>query len=288
MELKLKLLIDVHTHLVNPGYNFKKRINSFSVNLMKKRYKFKSFDEYLTAFLKQLSNSKIDKAVLIGIENSSICAGNKHVLNICRKYPDKFLYGINLNPDDKDIEELIKQAASEKAVLVKILPSYQNIDLEKKKYIPFYEILKKYNLPLLIHTGIEHTLSSKNQELNNPKKLKNAAETGVKIICAHSGGRMFLHEKNYFNEWAELAANYENVYGDLSAMINPVQWFNLKAILKDAVLKNKVLFGTDYPAFPVMPLCKSSKNIFTDCCRYFEKMGFDNTIFINTEKILRL
>ena len=99
---------------------------------------------------------------------------------------------------------------------------------------------------------------------------------------------MFLHEKNYFREWKELALKYENVYGDLSAMINPVQWFNLKTILKDSVLKNKVLFGTDYPAFPVIPFKKLSNNIFIDCYNYFEKIGFDSTIYTNAEKVLNL
>ena len=255
---------------------------------MLKKCDYTDFDNYLKKLLQQLSLSKIDKTVLIGIENNNICANNVQVMDICKKYPDKFLCGVNLNPYDENIEEQIQNVVKNKAVLVKIIPSYQNIDLSDKKCITFFELLKQNNLPLLVHTGIEHSLSGKNQDLNNPIRLETAANIGVKIICAHCGGRMFLHEKNYFNEWKKLALKYENVYGDLSAMINPVQWFNLKSILKDSILKQKVLFGTDYPAFPIMPFKKSFGNVFIDCCDYFEKIGFDSTIYTNTEKVLGL
>lgn len=282
------MLIDIHTHLVNPNLIIGNYNKNFAIKLMLKKCNYTNFSDYLANFLKQLSNSKLDKTVLIGIENNSISADNKQVLQICRQYTKHFLYGINLNPYDNDIEEQIQNAIKNKAVLVKILPSYQEIDLLDKKCIPFFEFLKKYNIPLLVHTGIEHTLLSKNQGLNDPSKLETAAKLGVKIICAHCGGRMFLHERNYFNEWKKLALEYENVYGDLSAMLNPVQQFNLKKILRCKILRSKVLFGSDYPAFPFIPFSRSSGNVFIDCYNAFEKMGFDDTMFKNIEKVLNL
>ena len=286
MEPKLKMLIDIHTHLVNKNFIKSQKIN-LAAKLMLKNCGYTNFDDYIKNFLKQLSKSKLDKTVLIGINNSPICADNAQVYDVCKTH-SQFLFGVNLNPYDADIENKIQNTVKNNAVLVKVLPSYQNINLAHEKCILFFELLKQYNLPLLVHTGIEHTLPSKNQDLNNPLRLEKAAKIGVKVICAHCGGRMFLHEKNYFKEWKELALKYENVYGDLSAMINPVQWFNLKTILKNSVLKNKVLFGTDYPAFPVIPFQKSSNNIFVDCCNYFEKIGFDSTIYTNAEKVLNL
>ncbi len=280
------MLIDIHTHLVNKNF-CKNNKHNLAVKLMLKKCGYTDFDNYLKFLSEQLFQSKLDRTVLIGIENSEICADNNQVLAVCQKY-SQFLYGVNINPYDTDIENKIKNAIDNNAVLVKVLPSYQQIDLSDEKCIPFFELLKQNNLPLLVHTGIEHAMPSKNQDLNNPLRLKTAANIGVKIICAHCGGRMFLHEKNYFNEWAKLALKYENVYGDLSAMINPVQNFNLKKILKNDILKKKVIFGTDYPAFPIIPFRKLTDNIFIDCCNYFEKTGFDGTIYTNTEKVLRL
>ena len=280
------MLIDIHTHLVNKNF-CKNNKNNLAIKLMLKKCSYTDFDNYLKILSEQLFQSKLDKTVLIGIENSPICADNVQVYDVCKAH-SQFLFGVNLNPYDKDIENKIKNAIDNNAVLVKVLPSYQQVDLSDGKCILFFELLKQYNLPLLVHTGIEHTLISKNQDFNNPLRLENAAKIGVKIICAHCGGRMFLHEKNYFDEWSKLALKYENVYGDLSAMINPVQNFNLKNILKNDILKHKVLFGTDYPAFPVIPFQKSSNNIFIDCYNYFEKIGFDSTIYTNAEKVLNL
>ena len=280
------MLIDIHTHLVNKNFIKSKKIN-LAAKLMLKKCEYTNFDDYIKNFLKQLTKSKLDKTVLIGIENSPICAGNAQVYDVCKAH-SQFLFGVNLNPYDADIENKIQNAVKNDAVLVKVLPSYQNINLADEKCIPFFELLEQNNLPLIVHTGIEHTLPTKNQDLNNPLRLEKAAKIGVKIICAHCGGRMFLHEKNYFDEWSKLALKYENVYGDLSAMINPVQNFNLKNILKNDILKHKVIFGTDYPAFPVIPFQKSSNNIFIDCYNYFEKIGFDSTIYTNAEKVLNL
>jgi len=281
------MLIDIHTHLVNPNFELKNCKTNFAINLFVKNTNYTNFESYINNLISLIKNSKLDKAVLIAIENSEICANNEQVLSVCKKYPE-FLFGINLNPLDKDIDLKIQQAHKDGAVLVKILPSFQNVDLSDKKSIPFFELLKEYNLPLLVHTGKEYTLRTKYQNLNNPDLIENAAKIGVKIICAHCGTRSFLHEKNYFTNWAKLALKYENVYGDLSAMITPVQIFDLKNIVKSVELRNKVVFGTDYPAFPFILFKKSSKNSFIDSSNYLEKLGFDDNMYKLTERLLNL
>lgn len=281
------MLIDIHTHLVNPDFDLKNCKKNFAINLFIKKVNFTNFDNYIKKFLEQIHLSRLDKVVLVPINNSEVCANNEQVLNICKQYPE-FLYSVNLTPYDNNIENEIKEAKNNNAVLVKILPSFQNTDLSDKNCIPFFELLKEYNLPLLAHTGKEYTLKTNNQKYNNPSLLENAAKIGVKIICAHCGTRIFLHEKSYFNEWAKLALKYENVYGDLSGMITPVQIWDLKKILKNGDLKNKVLFGSDYPGFPCDFSVKSSGNPFIDTYNFLEKIGFDDRIYKNTEEILNL
>ena len=281
------MLIDIHTHLVNPDFNPENCKKNFAINMFLKNVNFTNFDNYVKNLVEQIQQSKLDKAVLIPVENSELCADNEQVLKICAQHPE-FLYAVNLNPYSDTIESDVKRAKENNAVLVKILPSFQNIDMSDKKCIPFFEILAENNLPLLVHTGKEYTLKTKNQKFNRPSLLENAARTGVKIICAHCGTRIFLHEKNYFNEWANLALKYENVYGDLSAMITPVQIWDLKKILKHTDLKNKVLFGTDYPGFPCEFSLKSSGNTFVDTYTFLENLGYNDKIFTNLEKVLNL
>ncbi len=281
------MLIDIHTHLVNPNFDLKNCKKNFAINLFIKKVNYTNFENYIKNFLEQIHLSRLDKVVLVPINNSEVCANNEQVLNICKQYPE-FLYSVNLNPHSENFENEIKEAKNNNAVLVKILPSFQNTDLSDKNCIPFFELLKEYKLPLLVHTGKEYTLKTKNQKLNNPSFLETAAKIGVTIICAHCGTRIFLHERSYFNEWANLALKYENVYGDLSAMITPVQIWDLKKILKNNDLKNKVLFGTDYPGFPCDFSVKSSGNPFIDTYNFLEKIGFDDRIYKNTKEILNL
>lgn len=281
------MLIDTHAHIVNPKFNPNNIKLNFAIKMFLKKVNFTNFENYVKSLILQIHQSKLDKIVIIPIENSNICANNEQVLELCKNNKE-FLYAVNLNPNDKNFVDNIKKAKNDNAVLVKIIPSYQNIDLSDNKYISFYELLKEYNLPLLVHTGIEHTFPSHNQELNNPKKIEIAAEIGVKIICAHCGTKMMLHEKNYFNEWINLALKYENVYGDLSAMLTPLQILNLKKILKDNDLKSKLLFGTDYPSFPCLFFSKSTGNTFIDTYNFLENLGFSSSIFTNIEKVLSL
>ena len=281
------MLIDIHAHIVNPNFNLKECKTNFVINLLLKKTNYTNYESYVANLISLINNSKLDKAVLIAIENSKICANNEQVLEVCKNYSE-FLYGVNLNPFDKNIDLKIQNAYKNNAVLVKILPSFQNVDLSDTKCIPLFELLKEYNLPLLVHTGNEYTLKTKSQNLNNPDLLENAAKIGVKVICAHCGTRIFLHEKNYFKNWAKLAMKYENVYGDISAMITPVQIFDLKKILKSNELKAKVIFGSDYPSFPCSIFVKTTNNSIIDSYNFYEKIGFNDTMFKNAEKVLNL
>ena len=278
------MIIDIHTHLVSKKFNKNNFFTNFALNLFLHKNHFVDYYDYLEIMKTKLEWSRVDKAILVAVENSNECAGNEEVIEVCRDNP-QFLFGANLNPYDKNIAEQFEEIVKNNAVLVKVIPSYQRVDLSDENCKKFFELLLKYDLPLLVHTGVEHSLASPHQELNNPQKLEQAAQMGVKIICAHCGSRIFLHEKSYFKEWEELALKYDNVYGDISAMINPVGKMDLDKILKNPKLAEKVIFGTDYPAFPLLRGRDSCDNIFEDCLNYFEKAGFDETIFTNAEKL---
>lgn len=281
------MIIDIHTHIMNPKFDIDKIKLNFYSKIFLKKLQLTTFDEYLSKLMKTLNESAIDKAVLIALENTTFNANNEQVVEICKQNP-KFLYGANLNPKSENIEAEFSKAIENKAVLFKLIPSFQNVNPSDVACKKFYELLKKHDKPLLVHTGIEHTLKTKNQQYNNPGLLEYPAKLGVKIICAHCATPMYLHEKSYFNEWKSLTLNYENVYGDLSGMISPVRNFYLKKILKNPILVEKVLFGTDYPAFPVWFFQKTQANIMDAWHSSFKKIGFNDTIFTRANKVLNL
>ncbi|MBF0595519.1 MAG: amidohydrolase family protein, partial [Candidatus Omnitrophica bacterium] len=255
------MIIDIHTHVMHEGFDITKIKLNLMARLFYQRMRTPIFKDYVKKLTLHLDESVVDKAVLISLEGAPLSAGNSTIIELCRTNKS-FLYGANLDPLAVDIEAQVEKAVENNAVLVKLLPSFQNINPADEKCIPFYQALKKHRLPLLVHTGIEHTVRTDHQEYNNPALLKTAAELGVVIICAHCGCPMYFHEKSYFQAWVELALQYPNVYGDLSGLGSIVRSFYLKKILKNRRLLEKIVFGTDYPAFPVFLFRKSVSNIF--------------------------
>lgn len=281
------MIIDIHSHMINPDFCLDKMNFNYTTRMFFLRLRVSNYKEYFEKFSRSLSESRVDKAVLVALENTILCSNNQQTVEICKQNKN-FLYGANLNPLDADIEDKFNTALNNNAVLVKILPSFQDVDLSDKKCIPFFEMLKEYDLPLLVHTGLEHTLKNPKQYLNDPKKLDTAAKLGVKIICAHCGTKLHFYEKCYFEAWKNLARNYENVYGDLSGMILFFRKSYLKKILKDDIIKSKVVFGSDFPAYPFMSFSKNKDNIFQDWYETFEEIGFDEEFFTRGNKLLKL
>ena len=148
-------------------------------------------------------------------------------------------------------------------------------------------MLKENNMPLLVHTGIEHTIKGGRQDLNNPTRLELAAKTGVTVIAAHCGTKLNFWEKDYFDSWCKLAEKYENFYGDLSAMILFYRKDYLKKLMKNNFLRSKLVFGSDFPCYPYINLNKNQDNIFDDWYNCFKSFGFEDDIFTRAEKLIK-
>jgi len=95
-------------------------------------------------------------------------------------------------------------------------PGAQNIQPDDPRCLPFYDMLARHRIPLLCHTGSEHTLKAFPDKLNDPRRLAPALERGVTVIAAHCGARLFLHEKSYFQAWQEMACATNAFTGKLA------------------------------------------------------------------------
>ena len=278
------MIIDIHAHLMSAAFAPGRHFNLWNAILWRK-LGISNAKEYLAKLTADLDESPVGKAVLCAVEGSDIAAGNQEVLELCRQ-DRRFLYGVNLNPLSPTIHAELEKAIADGAVLVKLLPSWQGVDLSSPAALPFWKLVAKSGLPVLVHTGPEHTFRGDNR-LNNPKLLERAAELGVTLICAHCGCNMMLHERNYFHEWAELARKYSNVYGDVSGFSGCVRHYWLNRILANETLKNKLLFGTDYPSFPYV-LRKNQANLYKGWMDFYESKGLGNAFFHRAEEVLNV
>jgi predicted TIM-barrel fold metal-dependent hydrolase len=217
-------------------------------------------DELRTRLLAWVEASAVNRFVLLALDGAYrpdgsvdadgtvLTIDNDEVADLV-SFHKKLLFGASIHPARPDALAELDRLIARGACLVKWIPSAQNIRPEDPGCFPFYDALAAQGLPLLVHTGNEHTLRRFSNTLNDPRRLIPALERGVTVIAAHCGTRLFLHERSYFKYWEAMAREYETFYGDLSAFALPLHGGPLAAILGSRELTAKVVYGSDFPAF---------------------------------------
>jgi hypothetical protein len=212
---------------------------------------------------------------------------------------DKALFGASVHPFRRDALAELDRVVALGACLIKWIPSAQNIAPDDPQCLPFYDRMAQHGIPLLSHTGIEHTLPMFDDALNATRRLTPALDRGVTVIAAHCGARLFLHERCHFDEWARLAREHPRLYGDVSAFGLPVHGRPLRRILKDPALLAKVVYGSDFPA-SAMPLwyahrlglrqalrLRAVPNPFDRVFLTMRAMGLPDQVFSRAGELLR-
>jgi uncharacterized protein len=223
-------------------------------------------ERWVNRLVSWVRESQLDHAVLLALDpvfdpTGQVCPRKTHlqvdndfVASVAAQHPE-FIFGASIHPYRKDaiqeLERLIKRGAR----LIKWLPSSQHISPDHPLCLPFYEALAHYHIPLLSHTGVEHTLGSRRSYDNHPQRLIPALERGVTVIAAHCGEHLFLHEPSFFKSWASMARTYEHFYGDSGAFSVVTRIPALRTILNDPLLQTKLLYGSDFPGIPAPHWC---------------------------------
>ena len=133
---------------------------------------------------------------------------------------------------------------------MKCLPNCQNIDCSDKRFQRFWRRMAELQMPLLAHTGGEHTVPVINAALADPKLLRFPLECGVTVIAAHCGTSSGVFDKDYFDDWVAMLREFQNLYGDISAMVSPNRCGHLRDCLNSDI-SARILHGSDFPV-PVL------------------------------------
>jgi len=179
----------------------------------------------------------------------SMFVPNDVVLGLAKTFPE-FLPGVSIHPARRDALEELERCLAGGAVLMKCLPNCQNIDFSDKRFRPFWERMAEARLPLLAHTGGEHTVPVINAALADPKLLRSPLECGVTVIAAHCGTSSGGFDHDYFEDWVEMLREFPNLYGDISAMVSLNRCGHLRDCLRDEIAL-RILHGSDFPV-PVL------------------------------------
>jgi predicted TIM-barrel fold metal-dependent hydrolase len=269
-------------------------------------------DERIAQFIiNQVNTSCVDRAVLLAFdaayredgtrdaERTLMVADNDFVAGLAMA-SEKTLFGASIHPYRSDALEELERCIEKGACLVKWLPSAQNIQPDHPRCFPFYDCLARHKVPLLSHTGGEHTLKAFPNPLSDPRRLVPALERGVTVIAAHCGTSLFLHEKSYFRIWQEMTLRYKDFYGDISAFGVITRIWRLGTLLRTPKLAAKCVFGSDFPVPPWPLSCvgkislkkmleiKRTQNFFDQSVALVNAAGVTDDIFSRAGELLRL
>jgi hypothetical protein len=179
---------------------------------------------YAAHLVELVRNSSMDAVVLLAHERvhdpdgtpredlGSMFVPNDVVLGLAREFPE-LLAGVSIHPARSDALDELERCLAGGAVLMKCLPNCQNIDPSDRRYRPFWERMAAAGLPMLAHTGGEHTVPVVNAAFADPKRLRFPLECGVTVIAAHCGTRSGAFDRDYFDDWVKMLAGFPNLYG---------------------------------------------------------------------------
>lgn len=314
-------IFDIHAHLPDPAFfplfakEAKKR---FFMRLLLRKIKGghlgttpDSVEAYNQQALTAISASRLDHVVILALDrpydesgreiscaDNFVCS-NEYIINLCRT-ERKALFGASVHPYRPDALKQLEICLDSGACLVKWLPSAQGINPEHDRCRPYYEMLAARKVPLLCHTGPEHTLAGQKDVYNDPARLATALNCGVMVIAAHCGARMLLHERSYFDCWRKMALEHQNFYGDISAFLVPTRLHLLDVFKRDARLLAKLVYGSDFPGSPEGLSClfrlgvkrfralQGEDNPFNRPLQILKAMGLPDEIFSRAGHLLRM
>jgi predicted TIM-barrel fold metal-dependent hydrolase len=157
------------------------------------------------------------------------------------------LFGASINPYRLDALDRLESVATNGARLIKWLPSVQLIDPADERLAPFYRRLAELQLPLLVHTGSEHSFTWAKDEFGDPQRLQLPLSLGVTVIAAHSAWPGRHEGERDVDRLARLATQYPNLYADISSLTQINKLGALREVLTRPEFRERLVYGTDFP-----------------------------------------
>lgn len=275
--------VDFHAHLLSPNLSFCRFYDKIAISLFAKKLGAnkselinRKYDAFVQTLINNIQNSQyVKKSVILPVDakvnslglevhrDKTVCSSNEDVFREYKKYPNATIPFFSINPNRKDALDLIDKYVSLGFKGAKLLQNYWDIDINHKEYISYFEKIKSYDLPIIIHIGSEYAVPS-NKKYEKIEVANSAIEIGCKVVLAHFGVNIIMENrlkylynnlsfetinfgKDYFKTLQYLE-KYDNVYADLSAIII---LFRAKIVedlaLNQKQIHHKLLFGTDFP-----------------------------------------
>jgi mannonate dehydratase len=188
--------------------------------------------------------------------------------DVARRHPEDFEWAASIHPYRADALAALEQAKRDGARAVKWLPSAMGIDPASPKCDRFFEAMKRWDVPLIAHAGLERAvLGREAHDFGNPLRLRRALEAGVRVVVAHCASMgedrdldlgdngPYVDSFALFERLMDVSRYEKLLYGDISAMTQvnragPA----LARVVETEAWHARLLNGSDYPLPGVMPI----------------------------------
>jgi uncharacterized protein len=261
--------IDMHVHIVGNGLRgsgcwlkvgtWHRSLAAFMLNHIGVGVSTRApeFDEaYATHLAKLVRESSLGAAVILAQDEVYDASGtrmnfgsfhvpNDYVLKLAREHAG-FLPAVSIHPARADALDELARCLDLGAVMLKLLPNCHNVDCNDARYRKFWERMAEAKLPLLAHTGGEHTVPVCSKQFAHPHTLRLPLECGVTVIAAHCATKSGLTDPEYFHQFCEMLAEHTNLYGDTSAFNVPIRGRHIRECLKQEI-GSRLVHGSDFP-----------------------------------------
>lgn len=187
----------------------------------------------------------LDHGLESGVEKMVVCGGSKednaHILSVSHQFPQVIpVAGVNLKEGCRSAIESIQGYKNEGFAAVNLSPFMAKRDVNDKLYYPLYAYCELIGMPVIMHTSI-HYWRQAYMWHGQPQYVDEVAVDfpALKIIMSHGGngfGPLVL----------AVAQRHPNIYLEFSAL-NPRYMAPEFIQAANTYLKEKCLFGTDYP-----------------------------------------
>jgi predicted TIM-barrel fold metal-dependent hydrolase len=273
---ELPKTIDIHVHLAGVGAGGS---GCFVSDRMKRsvvyhymRWKLKmdpddpdADDRYGRELAAHVAGSaNVDAAVVFAMDGvyddagsmvrgkSHLYVPNEHMFAVCRRHPE-LLPGASVNPMRPDALEELARIDEAGAVLIKWLAPLQGMNPADRKLDVFYEEMARRGIPLLAHSGCEHTFPGCDHNLGHADIFRRALEIGLTLILAHCGKACPVHRAHDQTRIIlRMMEEFPRLHADTSALASPLKFPHLKKVpFRD--FPGRFLHGSDYP-IPTLPL----------------------------------
>jgi uncharacterized protein len=256
-------IIDAHIH-----YSDIKSFHETATDISKVDYSFEGIQ-------KEFTENNVVLGIAMGVTETAgegfpdSASPSPMGIDLTPEIPKNIVYCAGINPfklDEVALLQLEKDVQKPECVGIKIYLGYYPFYAYDDVYEPVYAIAKKYNVPVVYHTG--DTYSERGRlRFSHPLAIDEVAvkHREMTIMMAHFGDPWVL-------DGAEVVYKNSNVYADLSGLVvgadgdikrlQETRFFDhLLHALTFTNNYEKFLFGTDWPLTPIKPYIQFIQDI---------------------------